>query len=134
MNDINQFINLELQAEVAALRAERDLLWNWIHQVDDVLTDNWVDVKKDDYRQALHDLIGFNVHIALDPAVNGGSILFSPEELAVLRRLTSGYQVSKSDQVVLDKLNIKEPDEAIDFQPVSSYGYGNNDGSTEANS
>lgn len=39
-------------------------------QVDDVLTTNWITVKDNDYKQALHDLIGFNIQIENDPAVS----------------------------------------------------------------
>lgn len=105
---MNEFIDLELQSEVANLRAENKRLQRRLGMSALCLTAVLADVAKGSF--------------------------FQEGELSVLRRLTSGYQVSKSDQVVLDKLNIKEPDEAIDFQPVSSYGYGNNDGSTEANS
>lgn len=39
-------------------------------QVDDVLTTNWITVKDNNYKQALHDLIGFNIQIENDPAVS----------------------------------------------------------------
>lgn len=41
-----------------------------IRQVDDVLVVNWIDVKGEDYRQALADLIAWNIQLENDPAVS----------------------------------------------------------------
>jgi hypothetical protein len=75
-----------------------------VQQVDDVLTTNWVSVKNNDYRTALNELIEFNVQLAADPAVNGGSIMFTLDERIILNRLLSDYHVGPAAKSVLDKL------------------------------
>lgn len=41
-----------------------------LREVDDVLTVNWVSVKDGNYRQALADLVQFNIQIHEDPSVS----------------------------------------------------------------
>ena len=48
-----------LSAKLDETQAELDRLEKCLTQVDDVLMVDWLTVKDDDYRQALHDLISF---------------------------------------------------------------------------
>lgn len=75
-----------------------------LEQIDDVLTTNWIVVKDNDYRKALNDLIGFNVQIALDPAVNGGSIVLTAEEREHVSKLLAGYLVGPAAVPAIRKI------------------------------
>lgn len=127
-----------IPCEYCHLRADRDRLQAIVNQVDDFLITDFIAVGHNDgdYRKALGQgqCFAFNQQIATDPRVNGGSVLFSPDELAVLRRLVDGYFVGPKGQAVLLKLHTKEPDEDTDF----NFGFNtvpkpSNGDSTEAN-
>lgn len=91
------------------LDEQRDIdMQSAMNQVDGVLVTNWVSVDNNDYRKALNDLITFNVQIALDPAVNGGSVTLNPTEIKALNRLLAGYVTGPGEQKVLDKLREAE--------------------------
>jgi hypothetical protein len=102
---MDDFIDNELQSELSALHADNTQLQSIVDQVDDVLTDNWIcPDNNNNYRQALHQLIGVNIKIALDPVVNGGEVLFTKDERQVLSRLLGGYTVGPRGREVLKKL------------------------------
>lgn len=87
---MNEFIDLELQSEVANLRAENSRL----------------QIRYDASQAALRDVL---------TEVNKGK-LFYEDELEVLRRLVDGYFVGPKGRAVLLKLHTKEADEDICIQ------------------
>lgn len=95
-------------------KAQRKTVEDWkndisaLEQIDDILTTNWISVENNDYKAAINKLIEFNIQIATDPAVNGGSVLLNPEEIKVIKRLFDGYLVGPDAKKVLDKLEGKK--------------------------
>jgi len=59
-----------LKATNQGLARRVQQLENIVEQVDDELIVNWIPVKDNNYRKALHDLICFNIEIANNPQVS----------------------------------------------------------------
>ena len=59
-----------LRAEKAGLSKRNEQLQGIVWQIEDELIVNWIDVKNNDYRKAIHDLVMFNIQIENDPSVS----------------------------------------------------------------
>jgi hypothetical protein len=103
---MTDFIDNELQSELSALHADNTQLQSIVDQVDDVLLVDWIVASDGNYREALLRLISFNIKIALDPAVNGGEVMFTKDERQILSNLLGGYVVGPVGRKVLTKLRI----------------------------
>jgi hypothetical protein len=98
----------DAEARVQELVEENKRLSNIVDQVDDELIVNWIGVKDDNYRQALADLVMWEIQIHNDPRVSKKA----SDQRDILLGVVQGLKEVKGildNEPVLDGLQVQTP-------------------------